>query len=113
MTRNLRFLWLLLLVMTVIDAVWLLAQDMSVAPRALVLIFLPVFAILCIAWFYTKIRPDRRLSQLANMTAATLAFMSASCIMSYLTGTMQQPLIDPTLVAIDRAMGLNWLAMYQ
>jgi hypothetical protein len=113
MTRNLRLLWLLLLAMTIIDALWLWSQGMSIAPRALVLIFLPILAILFLAWFYTKIRPDRRLSQLANMTAATLAFMSASCIMSYLTATMQQPLIDPSLVKIDHAMGLDWLAMYQ
>jgi hypothetical protein len=112
MTLNTRLLWLLLLAMTVINVVWLWFQNMSVASRALVLIFLPILAILALAWFYTKVRKDRRLAQLANMTAVTLAFMSASCIMSYLTGTMQQPLIDPSLVTIDQAMGLDWLTMY-
>jgi hypothetical protein len=113
MTRNIRLLWFLLLAMTAVDVVWLQSQHMSVAPRALALIFLPVLGILMLAWFYTKVRTDRRLAQLANMTAATLAFMSASCIMSYLTGTMQQPLIDPSLVSLDRATGFDWLQMYK
>jgi len=111
-TQNTRTIWLLLAGLAMLDAVWILVLHMAVTLQALELIFLPIFGLLGLAWFYSQIRKDSRLANLAHMTAATLGFMSATCILSYLVITIHMPLTDYYLAAADRALGLDWPGMY-
>jgi len=112
MPRHHFHLWFLIALTAVADAVWLPVRGMSLTGNALLLIFLPVSGLLALSCFYTTVRKNARIAALAHMSAATLAFMSASCILSYLMVTLRQPLIDPVLVRADEAIGLHWLAFY-
>jgi len=113
MTRQTLFLWILIAAIAATDVVWLPHRGMSLTPNAVALIFLPVSGLLALAWFYRNVRTEPTIAALAHMTAATLAFMSSSCILSYLMVTLRQPLIDFYLVAADRSVGLHWLPIYQ
>jgi len=113
MKRNTLFLWGLIAILAVVDAIWLPLRGMSLTHNAVLLIFLPAGGLLLLAWFYRTIRKEPRIAALAHMAAATLAFMSSSCILSYLMVSLHAPLIDKPLVAADAALGLHWLPMYQ
>jgi hypothetical protein len=112
MPQNTRRVWSLMLALTVTDAVGLHAAGLSLAPGMLLATVLAVLGLLSLSAAYTHLRPEPRIAALAHMAAVTLAFSAVTMILSYLTVAARRPLIDPYLVAADRALGLDWLAVY-
>ena len=105
--------WLLSLGLGVVVALWLRATEMSVALASLPRPLLGVVALLAISRFYRRIRPCRPLAALARSGAELIAYTAVAAMLSQLAVTLNQPLIDDRLVAADRALGLDWTAMYR
>lgn len=62
--------------------------------------------------FYRVRRPDARLSAVCTGTAQILAFTAAAAPLSYLAASAGLPLWDAEFAAADRALGLDWMAMF-
>ena len=70
-----------------------------------------ILALLVLAtatWFYSAIRPDRRLATTLLATAAVLVFVNSSSILNYTLLALDRPLIDDVLVGWDAAIGFVW-----
>lgn len=53
------------------------------------------------------------MSDTAAWGALLSLFASASCLLSYLCVSLDAPLVERSLVAFDRSLGFDWLAVYQ
>jgi len=110
--------WAIILVVAVSDAI-LLAEtsfrlEASAQLRILAgLIALAVVLVICRRWrSFPRIIP--RLAHLARTVLSLVLFTNAATILSYiLTGILPLPRWDGALATADRALGLNWLDMYQ
>lgn len=109
---NTRLLWSLLAAITVIDALLLQAQGMSVVPRPVLNTGAQAVFLLLLSFFYTYFRPDTRLAALTHITAAYFTSLIALSILSYATVAWQRPLIDEAIVGWDHALGLDWVVFY-
>lgn len=109
---NTWLLWGLMLLLMALDAIGLHLAGMSVKPTALGATIFHVLCMVLLTLFYTFWRKDRRIASLAHSIAVFLAFSSVTIVMSYLTVVLRRPLIDEHLVAVDRALGFDWLAQY-
>lgn len=110
--RNIYFVWGLMAVIGIFDAIGLHMTDMSVKPQAIGASVFHVVLMILLALFYSHWRKDARIASLAHSIAVFLTFTSVTIIMSYITVALRQPLIDDTLVTADRALGLDWVAAY-
>ena len=66
--------------------------------------------LLAVGILYGYTGRDRRLSDAGNYAALWVAFSAAGAIFTYLAATLAMPLRDAEFVAIDAAMGFDWLA---
>lgn len=110
--------WAAILVVVVSDAV-LLAEtsfrlEASSQLRILAgLIVLAMVLVICRRWRSFP-RITHRIAHLARTCLALVLFTNAVSILSYiLTGILPLPRWDEALATADRALGLNWLDMYQ
>ncbi len=113
MSWNTLLIWSLITLLIAISAVWLDAAGMSLAKGSLLPTLLPTGIALIVAWIYTRVRPDPRIATLAHITGVGMMLAAVTYVLSYLTVTTGQPLIDPQLVALDQATGLDWPTMYK
>ncbi len=110
--------WAIILMVAVSDAL-LLAEtsfrlEASSQLRILAdLIPLAVVLLICRRWRSFP-RITHRLAHLSRTILALALFINAAVILSYiLTGILPLPRWDEALATADRALGLNWLDMYQ
>jgi membrane-associated phospholipid phosphatase len=94
----------------VVDSIWILASDFSfdvasAGKAAAIVGFLVV-----VAWFYRARRPVQKFEVLCTETALLLAFSTSAAVLSYLMTSINLPLIDHRLLAVDAAFGFDWLA---
>jgi membrane-associated phospholipid phosphatase len=61
--------------------------------------------------FYAFVRVDDRVARAMLSIAIMQVFISASGVLSYLGATLQFPMADAMFVAIDRAMGFDWIGL--
>jgi membrane-associated phospholipid phosphatase len=63
--------------------------------------------------FYTVRRPEPRLAAACAGTAQILAFTAVAAPLSYVAASAGLPLQDSVFQAADRAIGLDWVALYR
>jgi membrane-associated phospholipid phosphatase len=63
------------------------------------------------AWFYRRWRRDPKLCAGLESTAQVVAFTAVGAPLSYLAAAADFPLHDHAFDAIDRALGLDWMAL--
>jgi hypothetical protein len=105
-------IWAVMAALIVLDAAGLKLAHLSIYPRSLISTLISISFMLALALIYTYVRRDRRIAVLAHMGAVIMGFAASTAILSYIVVTAHQPLIDPYLVAADRAMGLDWRSSY-
>lgn len=110
--------WAIILVAVVADAI-LLAETpfrLEASPQLKILadlIPLAVAFVICRRW-RTFPRITERLAHLIRTIFSLALFANAMVILSFiLTGILPLPTWDGALATADRALGLNWLDMYQ
>jgi hypothetical protein len=104
------FVWGLIIATAAAAAVSLLAVGLSVdwgsvwLPGALCLL------VLVALWFYTAVRPDRRIAACLRAVLQLIAFTAPAMALSYAMVAMNHPLWDDTLLGWDKAIGFDWFA---
>jgi PAP2 superfamily len=108
---EIRVLWVAIAIIAVVDLIWLRASGMSVIVDPAKAITFCMVALLALV--YTRLRPDRRIAELATACAQLIAFTVAGAVLSYLTVTANFPLIDRQLAEVDAVLKLDWLAFFE
>jgi len=104
--------WWLIITLAVIDMLGLIFTGITLKIEASYLVFM--FFLLGMTWLYKTKRPEPRLSLFALFSAQLCAYSLTAGILSYLIAAASgQPTIDTWLVSADKAIGLDWLTMYQ
>ena len=106
-----RLAWPLIAALSLLDWAALRNSAITLAPGLLTPVILAVAGLLALSYFYATRRPEPRISALAHMGAITIAFTVAIMMASYAAASLARPLIDPALVAADRAIGFDWPAV--
>ncbi|MEZ5841154.1 MAG: phosphatase PAP2 family protein [Hyphomicrobiales bacterium] len=110
MTIEARLKIAVIVAIAAIDAVWASVAGIRFDwPGALqLLVACPVLALV---WaYYALKRGEAGLATMARETLFLLSFSGATALLSYLVTTLNRPLIDETLVAVDAAIGFDWMA---
>jgi hypothetical protein len=110
---NTRLAWLFTATFIAIDIIGLWLTGITIFLNAFLSNVLTVSFLLFLTYIYTYRRPRPRIAALTQMAALFLSFAAATAVCSYLVATgWHQPLVDAPLAAADRALGLDWVAMY-
>jgi membrane-associated phospholipid phosphatase len=105
-------LWFSVVSLFVIDILWITQSSFSLVWQwRFFLSVLIVFGILSsVAWFYTKHRNEPCFVMLAVSIIYMILLMNSAAIYSYLISSINLPLLDADLAAVDAGMGFDWLA---
>jgi membrane-associated phospholipid phosphatase len=117
--------WIIVALISLIDVSWLALSDYSVKGASIlpacrgagILISLAAilralsaigrYQVVTAKLHYVKV------SDTAAWGALLICFVSATCVLSYLCVSIHAPLIENRLIAFDRALGFDWLAVYK
>ena len=102
--------WCAIAALAVLDIVWTgaIGARFTVGPSDFLLLGLAVAMMGALRVFQI-----RKGGLMAEYFALTLAGSTAICVLSYLCFASAGPLVDERLMAMDRAIGFDWLAGYQ
>jgi membrane-associated phospholipid phosphatase len=110
--------WAIILVVAVSDTILLAETSFRLEASAELRILawsivLAVVLVICRRWRSFP-QTTHRLAHLTRTVLALVLFTNAASVLSYiLTGILPLPRWDGALATADRALGLNWLDMYQ
>jgi hypothetical protein len=110
--------WAVILAVAISDAILLAETSFRLEVSSQLTIFadlipLAVVLVICGRWRRFP-RITERLAHLIRTVLALVLFINASVILNFiLTGILPLPRWDGALATADRALGLNWLDMYQ
>jgi membrane-associated phospholipid phosphatase len=105
-----RLAWSVIGTLLAIDLVWLTRSAVSVVPLSLATPVGAGIAMGAAAYYYRRHRGELRLADALDTVGQMLAFMAVAALFSYLMATLGYPLQDATFHALDRSLGLDWLA---
>ena len=91
-------LWIAIAIVAAVDLIWLRANGMTMAIDPTQAIAFCAAALL--SFVYTRLRPDRRIAELATALTQIIAFTVVGAILSYLTVTAKFPLVDSQLAGV-------------
>jgi len=96
-----------------INALWLSAAHIVITSLSLAIAGGIVALLAGVGAIYTYLRPDERLAALGSNAAKILAYSISMGILICLLTTLNFPLIDPQLAAVDHALGFDWPTAYK
>lgn len=102
--------WLLILIVGVIDLIWCSAVGLNFSGWGSVLLTLGFLG--AVALIYGYAGRSARLGEVGNYAALWVAFSVVGTILTYLAATLNFPLRDSELSAIDSALGFHWASLY-
>jgi hypothetical protein len=106
-TSYARAIWYLIAVMAALTVASFLLTGLRVDPLSRPLLLVP-FSVLGVTWwFYTAMRPDRRLQAFAESFTQILLILVLGTLLSYAAAALALPLQDANLLAIDTAFGID------
>lgn len=109
MSRAAAVRWLLLLLVGLVDWVWMGWAGFHIGAGVVQSVsFISLLISISIFYFYTA--RDERIMHFAHFGAQYLALFAVLTVLSYLAVSTNAPLVDPEFDAIDKALGLDWLA---
>lgn len=103
-------LWLLILAVAILAAAWMRAAGLALDVASALLPVAVCAGLEALATFYATRRPDPRLAVSLSCVAQFIAFSCCGALLSYAVAATGGPLWDDTFLALDRALGLDWLA---
>jgi membrane-associated phospholipid phosphatase len=105
--------WFLILPLVLIDAGLLLFTPMRLTWGPEAVIFFAALALGGIGLFYGNIRRIPRLAHMGHTGCLVILFTNVAALFNYLAyAVVPLPLWDQRFDALDRALGLNWLGLY-
>jgi membrane-associated phospholipid phosphatase len=112
MSPSTRAKWLVIGTIVAADALGLGSLGIHLNSEGLARVAGAVLFVGALAAFYTYLRPNPRIVDVAHTMALLLAFFAASAVLSYLLTATALPVVDDQLAAADRALGFDWLAWF-
>lgn len=103
--------WTVVAALAVIDAILAHIQSIKITVGAPALIGFCVLAGANLIYSRVRLRP--RIAALALSGMQLVSFLASVAVLSYLTAALDFPLIDQHLAAVDRALGFDWLAVFE
>ena len=102
--------WSVLAFLALADALWarVIGFHVAVAGRDFLALYWALGIIAALKFF-----DIRRGALMAEYFALSLAATSAICVLSYLALASSGPLVDARLMAMDRALGFDWITSYR
>lgn len=112
MTSSVRILLAtILLVLVIVECAWAKASHFDVEVYAMLRIAAFDLIPLTVGLFYVFLRPDLRMSTVMFAVAFLLLFAPLGTILNYFAVSVAGHPIDALLARLDRALGVNWLAL--
>jgi hypothetical protein len=109
MSRDAVARWLLIAIIGAVDWIWMARAGFHVGAG-----FLQSLGVICalslIGLFYCLTNRDDRIMRFAHFAAQYLSLFAVMMPLSYLAVSTDAPLVDPVFDAMDKAMGLDWIA---
>lgn len=100
----------LVVAMITIDAAWIASTSFEFDFASAGKVVAATSALAIVSWFYRAKRAIERFHVLCAETALLLAFSAAAAVLSILMTSVDMPLIDDRLMALDAALGFDWRA---
>ncbi len=109
LTREATVKWLLLAVVALTDWIWMTSAGFRVGPGYLPCLGCAILlAIISLFYFYTG--RDRRIMEFAHFGAQLISLYALMMMLSYLAVSTNARLVDGAFDAIDKSVGLDWIA---
>ena len=102
--------WTLIFGVLLVSLVWLPFTNVSIVPMSLIGPFAAGAACAMLAGYYRIYRAETKLADGLDCMGQVMAFMIAGVLLSYLASTLNFPEQDAAFYALDRSLGLDWLA---
>ncbi len=102
-----RVIWTLIALMVALTFTSFLLTGLHVDPFSRPLLLLPFGVLGATWWFYTSMRPDRRLQALAEGFTQVLLILLFGTLLSYAAAAVPFPFQDAALLSIDNALGID------
>lgn len=103
-----RGFWGLVAVLIVLDALWLTAAGIRLAPLGLLAVSGAVAVLLGLALLFSAVKPEPKLRAMALSSAYLAAFTTAAAVLHYLSATLALPFADPAFARFEAALGFDW-----
>lgn len=113
MAPSTRAKWLIIGTLIAADALGLGSLGIHLNEAGLARVAGAVLFVGALAAFYTYLRPNPHIVDVAHTMALLLAFFAASAVLSYLLTATALPVFDDQFAAADRALGFDWLVWFQ
>ena len=109
MSRAAIIKWSLLLLVAVFNCVWMVSAGFELGPGYRQAFgWIVLLAVISLFYWYTG--RDRRIMEFAHFGAQLLSLYALLMLLSYLAVSTDAPLADRAFDAIDKALGLDWIA---
>ncbi len=108
---EIRLAWGLLAALAVADVGGIMLTGIEIRLVPCALVFAGVLILILLSNFY-RTKGKERFAALALTIAQGIAYSALVGVLSYLLAAGGRPLIDARLVSIDRALGIDWMAIY-
>lgn len=82
----------------------------GVSPQSTIKVVAIAGMMIGLAWFYTRFRPRVKIARLLEGVALLIVFSASGAVLSYAGIAMNLPLRDSAFVALDEAIGFDWIA---
>lgn len=102
--------WLAILILALLTAAWMRAAGLSLEAASALPPTLGCVGLELLATFYSTRRPEPRIAATLSGLAQIVAVSACAGLLSYAVAATGGPLRDDDFLALDRALGLDWLA---
>lgn len=102
--------WTLILGVLLVGLAWLPFTNIAIVPLSLIGPFAAGLVCALLAGYYRTFRGETRLADALDCMGQVVAFMIAGVLLSYLVATLSFREQDAFFHALDRSLGLDWLA---
>lgn len=107
--RNIAVKLAIIAALVAIDVAWIAGSDFEFGVSSLWKVLWVVPALSAVGWYYSARRPEKRFAVLCTETAVLVGFSAAAAVLSVLVTSIGFPLVDQELMALDAALGFDWL----
>lgn len=117
--------WIIIAFISALDATWLSLSGRTMQSASVFAACKDTGLLVCVALILNAIKSIPRYQSVASRLRYTevsdtaawcalfLAFVSATCVLSYLCVSINAPSIENRLVEFDQALGFDWVAVYR
>ncbi len=103
-------IWIIIALLAV-DIVWGVLAGFSFDMLSFLTPIIAMTVLFAIGWFYTYHRPDQNIANLMIWTGLLFGTFAAGLVLSYLSTSLNFPLVDKELLVVDRAIGFDWIGL--